>query len=253
VLADRQQMDGAAAEHAANAIRRALSSHGRARIVAATAASQLGFLARLTAVRDIDWGRVELFHLDEYVGIPATHPASFRRMLREHLIDKTGIQAVHFLDADGDLAEVRARVGNAIAARQVDVAFLGIGENAHLAFNDPPADFESTEPYLEVQLDNACREQQVREGWFANLQAVPRRAVSMSIRQILASNEILVIVPDARKAPAVRATLESEIGPRVPASALRRHGNVTLYVDEPAASLLSHEVRARYQASAATG
>jgi glucosamine-6-phosphate deaminase len=151
------------------------------------------------------------------------------------------------LDGGADAADVRARVGRALTSEPVDVAFVGIGENAHLAFNDPPADFEASEPYREVELDEACRNQQVGEGWFPNLDAVPRRAVSMSIKQILASNELLVIVPDARKAPAVRATLEDAISPGVPASILRTHLDATLYLDEPAASLLSAETRARYQ------
>jgi glucosamine-6-phosphate deaminase len=237
----------AAADHAASALRSTIAHNGRARIVVATAASQLRFLACLVDAEAVDWSKVELFQLDEYIGLPDDHPACFRRMLREQLIEKARIPTYHLLDGGADAADVRARIGRALTSEPVDVAFVGIGENAHLAFNDPPADFEASEPYREVELDEACRNQQVGEGWFPNLDAVPRRAVSMSIKQILASRELLVIVPDARKAPAVRATLEEAISPAVPASILRTHANATLYVDQPAASLLSADTRARYQ------
>lgn len=247
ILQNQDALNQAAATHAAASLRAAIARKGRARVVAATAASQLGFLARLAAADGVAWDKVELFHLDEYIGLPAGHPASFRRMLREHLIEKTGIRTYHLLDGDADPSEVRRRVGGELAREPADVSFVGIGENAHLAFNDPPADFDATDPYLEVELDEACRRQQVGEGWFPDLDAVPRKALSMSIRQILASTEILVIVPDARKAVAVRATLEEPISAQVPASILRTHSRTTLYVDEPAASLLSADTRARYQ------
>lgn len=236
----------AAADHAAAALRSGIARNGRVRVVAATAASQLGFLDRLVTAEGVEWPKVELFQLDEYIGLPADHPASFRRMLREHLIEKTGIRTYHLLDGP-DPAEVRERVGRALTSDAVDIAFVGIGENAHLAFNDPPADFEASEPYLEVDLDETCRSQQVGEGWFPTLDAVPRRALSMSVKQILASKELLVIVPDARKARAVRATLEDAISPGVPSSILRTHPNATLYLDQASASLLSAETRARYQ------
>jgi glucosamine-6-phosphate deaminase len=242
----RSQMSAAAAERGAAVIRDAIARAGAARVVAATAASQLEFLASLAAAPDVDWTRVELFHLDEYIGLPASHPASFRGLLRTHLIDKTGITRHHLLDGDADPAAVRVSVGRAVASLPIDVAFVGIGENAHLAFNDPPADFDTTDPYLVVALDEACRRQQVGEGWFARLEDVPTHALSMSVRQILAAQEILVIVPDARKAAAVRATLLEEISPNVPASILRTHPNVTLFLDAPAASALDPTLRAHY-------
>jgi len=238
---DRRAMSAAAAAHAAGSIRRAIDRRGKARIVAATGASQLDFLAALTPTTGIDWSRVELFHLDEYAGLPESHPASFRRYLRENLIEPTRLGKYHFLDGEGNLDEVRARVGRALAEEDVDVMFAGIGENGHLAFNDPPADFETTEPYIVVKLDEACRRQQVGEGWFAKFEDVPDTAISMSIRQMLKAREMLIIVPDARKAAAVKATLEGEIGPAVPASILRTHPNVTLYLDRAAASLLPPE------------
>jgi glucosamine-6-phosphate deaminase len=243
---DRQSMSAAAARHAARSIAGAQAARGRARIIAATGASQLQFLAELTALPGIDWSRVEMFHLDEYVGIPADHPASFRKYLREQLIDKTGMTAVHLLDVDAGPAEACRRTGEALTAEPVDVAFVGIGENAHLAFNDPPADFDTTTPYIIVTLDEACRRQQVGEGWFASMDDVPRTAVSMSVRQILKAREILVIVPDTRKAEAVAATFSGEVRPMVPASILRTHPDVTFYLDEPAASRLDAATRQQY-------
>src|SRR3954449_7021382 len=174
VFPDPIALARAAADEAASRIRAAIAAHGRARIVAATGMSQLAFLDRLIREGHLDWSKVEMFHLDEYVGIPADHPASFRKYLREQLIDKTGMTAVHLLDVDAGPAEACRRTGEALAAEPVDVAFVGIGENAHLAFNDPPADFETTTPYIIVTLDEACRRQQVGEGWFASMDDVPR-------------------------------------------------------------------------------
>jgi glucosamine-6-phosphate deaminase len=239
-------MSEAAASHAAASLRSAVARTGKARVVAATGASQLDFLSVLTAIADVPWTHVELFHLDEYIGMPASHPASFRRYLREQLIDKTGITSCHFLDGEGDPEEVRRSVGRLLAREPVDVMFAGIGENTHLAFNDPPADFDATDPYIIVKLDEACRRQQVGEGWFARVEDVPDTAISISIRQIMKAREILVIVPDARKADAVKATLESEVSPAVPASILRTHANATVFLDEPAASRLTPATRARY-------
>jgi glucosamine-6-phosphate deaminase len=244
IARDRAAMSAAAAAHAAASIRSTIERRGKARIVAATGASQLEFLSALTTTPGIDWQRVELFHLDEYAGLPDTHPASFRRYLREHLVDQTKIPTYHFLDGQGDLDAVRRRVGDQLRNEDVDVLFAGIGENGHLAFNDPPADFKTTEPYIIVKLDEACRRQQVGEGWFGSLDEVPDTAISMSIQQMLSAREMIVVVPDARKAAAVRETLEGEVTPAVPASILRRHPNATLYLDEPAASLLGTNVRA---------
>jgi glucosamine-6-phosphate deaminase len=240
---DRLTMSRAAARQAADVLRSTLASTGRARIVAATGASQFDFLEALTAADGIDWSRVEMFHLDEYVGLPIDHPASFRKYLRERLIDKTGIRDYHLLDAERDPGEVAERVGRELAKAPIDVAFVGIGENAHLAFNDPPADFDSDVPYLVVTLDEACRRQQVGEGWFPSLDAVPAQALSMSIQQILKSNAIICIVPDARKAAAVKASLEGGIAPSAPASILRRHRNVTVFLDRDSAALLAAGTR----------
>jgi glucosamine-6-phosphate deaminase len=235
---ERRAMSAAAARHAAESIRQVIARAGNARIVAATGASQLEFLRELTAQPDVEWARVELFHLDEYAGIPESHPASFRRYLRENLIDRTGIRRYHFLNGQADLDDVRREVGAELSREPIDVMFAGIGENGHLAFNDPPADFATIDPYIVVALDEACRRQQVGEGWFARIEDVPTTAISMSIQQILKARELLVVVPDERKAAAVKAALEGPLTPLVPASILRTHPNLTLYLDEPAASQL---------------
>src|SRR5271156_1814551 len=206
VFGDRISLGQAAAEQAAVAIRRAIADRGQARIIAATAASQLEFLDALTKAPEIDWSKVEVFHLDEYIGLPVTHPGSFRKMLLEQLVRKTGITRYHLLDGDAaDPSEVVRSVGKELASMPVDIAFLGIGENGHIAFNDPPADFTTEDPYIIVHLDEACRRQQVGEGWFADLSRVPQRAISMSPRQILKARELVVIVPDQRKAQAVKS------------------------------------------------
>jgi glucosamine-6-phosphate deaminase len=237
---DKASMGGAAAEQASTAIKHAIAGHGRARIIAATGAAQFEFLDALTKTPGIDWTRVEMFHLDEYIGLPATHRASFRKFLKELLIDKTGITNYHFLEGDAsDPAAVVRELNAQLASAPIDIAFLGIGENGHIAFNDPPADFTTEDPYIIVNLDEACRRQQVGEGWFASLAEVPKQAISMSAQQILKAVELLVVVPDKRKAPAVRACIEGDISPMAPASILRRHPNTTVYLNAESASLLS--------------
>jgi glucosamine-6-phosphate deaminase len=239
VFDDKKSLGKAAAEQASKAIRRAISAQGMARIIAATGMSQVDFLDALTCDDKIDWRKVEMFHLDEYVGLPLTHPASFRKYLCERLIHKVGITNHHLLDGTGDASETVRIVGDALRSAPVDVAFVGIGENGHLAFNDPPADFQTEEPYLIVELDDACVRQQVGEGWFANISEVPRRAISMSVRQILKAKEIIGVVPDQRKAAAVKLCFDGEISPMAPASILRTHPAATIYLDRQAASLLS--------------
>jgi len=235
---DRREMATVAAEQAAAILRQTIQAEGKARLIAATGASQFEFLEVLTSLPGIDWQQVEMFHLDEYIGLPVSHPASFRRFLQERFIQKTGITKYFLLDGEQDSTEVMRRVGQALLAAPVDVAFVGIGENGHLAFNDPPADFRTEEPYLVVELDEACRRQQLGEGWFATLEDVPQRAISMSVRQILKSKQILCIVPDARKAAAVKACFDGEISPLAPASILRTHPHTTVYMDVHSAALL---------------
>ena len=238
---DKRTLGANAAEQAAATIRRAIQQKSKARIIAATGASQFEFLEALTVLPDIDWPKVEMFHLDEYVGIPASHPASFSRYLQERLIEKTGITNHHLLSGEDNPAEVIRITGQALRSAPIDIAFVGIGENGHLAFNDPPANFDTEVPYLVVTLDEACRRQQMGEGWFATLKDVPEHAISMSVRQILKSDEIICIAPDARKANAIKDSIEGEISPMVPASVLRNHANTTVYLDQHSAALLNAE------------
>jgi glucosamine-6-phosphate deaminase len=239
VSPDRSTLAAVAAADAASRLRAAQSARQQARIVAATGASQFEFLTQLTREGGIDWTNVEMFHLDEYIGLPVEHPASFRKYLLERLIRPAGILDYHLLDGEADPSTVVRDVGEALRQAPIDVAFVGIGENGHLAFNDPPADFTTTAPYIIVRLDEACRRQQVGEGWFAGIADVPETAISMSIRQILSANAIVCVVPDRRKAEAVRACLEGQVTPNAPASILRTHRDVTVYLDRESASLLS--------------
>lgn len=228
----------AAAQHGATAIRNAEVANDKARIIAATGAAQFEFLDALTSMPEVDWQRVTMFHLDEYIGLPDSHPASFVKYLQERLIGKVGIKEAHLLNGKENPAGIISRVGKALSSAPIDIAFVGIGENGHLAFNDPPADFVTEEPYLVVNLDEACRRQQLGEGWFRSLSDVPRQAISMSVKQVLKAKEIVCIVPDARKAEAVRACFEGEISPLAPASILRTHPNTTVYLDTHSAALL---------------
>lgn len=240
VHADRPALGRAAAAEAVAALRAAVAARGVATCVVATGASQFDTLAALTADGSVPWEKVTAFHLDEYVGIPATHPASFRKYLRERFMAPLARKpaAFHEIDGAGDPHAECRRLAALVPAGNFDVALVGIGENAHLAFNDPPADFAATAPYLVVDLDEACRRQQVGEGWFAGLADVPRRAISMSIRRIMASDRIVCSVPDARKAAAVRAAVAGPVTPQVPASILQQHPRCSLHLDGPAASLL---------------
>jgi glucosamine-6-phosphate deaminase len=238
VFSSKATLAQAAADHAAAIIRDAISAHGEARIIAATGASQFDFLDALTKITDIDWDRVEMFHLDEYVGITDQAPASFCRYLRERLIDKVGLKKYHLLDGTEAPAAVIERVSAEIRKAPIDVAFVGVGENGHLAFNDPPADFDTEEAYIVVNLDETCRKQQLGEGWFPTLEDVPRQAISMTIKQIMKAEQILCIAPDARKANAIKACFNGEVSPMAPASILQRHPNATIYLDKESASLL---------------
>ena len=244
VCKEKREMAEAAANHASTILRQSIQRNGKARLIAATGAAQFDFLEVLTQLPDIQWERVEMFHLDEYIGIPESHPASFCRFLRERLINKTGIRNYHLLSGERDPNEVIRVVGREICSAPVDIAFVGVGENGHLAFNDPPADFKTEDPYIIVELDDACRRQQLGEGWFASLEEVPRRAMSMGVRQVLKTKEIICFVPDKRKANAVKACFDGDITPMAPASILRNHSRTTVYLDTDSASLLRPETLA---------
>lgn len=239
IFPTKQELAAAAAAHAGDSLRHLLGKQETVRVLAATGASQLDFLDRLAADRSVHWRRVELFHLDEYVGIGLDHPASFARYIKERIVDPTGIERFHLLDGLRNPEAMAAEMSRKITAAPIDLAFAGIGENGHLAFNDPPADFEAEDPYLLVELDEACRRQQVAEGWFRSLDDVPKRAITISIPQLLQSREILCIVPDARKARAVKACLQGPVSSNAPASALRVHPNTSIFLDTDSASLLA--------------
>src|SRR5438876_815966 len=240
IFKSKQELGQAAAADAARVIRQAIAERGRAYLIAATGASQFEFLDALARKPDIDWAKTTFFHLDEYVGLPESHPASFRKYLKERIVNHVHPGVFNFVDGEApDPASECRRVGDLISSCTIDAAFVGIGENGHLAFNDPPANFDTAEPYIVVQLDEACRRQQLGEGWFSSLEQVPRKAISMSIRQILKSENILCIVPDKRKAKAVKDSLEDDVGPNHPASVLQQHPRTTIYLDADSASLLS--------------
>jgi glucosamine-6-phosphate deaminase len=239
IFEDRNSLGAVAAEQAAEGMRKAIAQRGKARIIGASAASQFEFLEALTRAPGIDWRRVELFHLDEYIGLSMTHPASFCKFLQDRLVAKTGIATSHFLNGQRDPNDVIREANEAISAAPIDVAFVGIGENGHLAFNDPPADFDTMEPFIVVNLDEACRQQQVGEGWFPTLDSVPKQAISMSVRQVLKSREILAVVPGAKKAQAIHACFDGPISPAAPSSILRTHDSTTIYLDRESAARLS--------------
>jgi len=240
VFKTKNDMGKAAAEEAARILMKTIREKGEATFIAATGASQFEFLENLANISSIDWSKATMFHLDEYIGFPETHPASFRKYLREKLINKVHPGNVYLIKGDAKSPESECeRLSKIIIQKEIDVAFVGIGENGHLAFNDPPADFDTKKPYLVVNLDNACRKQQLGEGWFKSFNDVPKRAISMSINQIMESKNIICTVPDSRKAQAVKDCFgDQNISPEYPASILKNHERVFLFLDEASAKLL---------------
>ncbi len=240
ILNDKQALGRAAAEKGAALLRAALSAKKEISIIVATGASQFEMLEVLITEKDIDWSRITVFHLDEYIGLPVTHPASFRKYLRERLVARVP-NLKEFVEVNGSATDINAelaRLGKLISAGDIDVCFAGIGENGHLAFNDPPADFETDAPYIVVDLDEACRRQQLGEGWFPTLNDVPAQAISMSIRQIMKSKAIVLSVPDERKSEAVKNCVEGTVSNLHPASILQRHENCLVFLDAASASKL---------------
>ena len=242
IAKDVEEMAKRAAAYAAEGIKDAIAQRGEARIIVATGASQFGFLKALTAAPGIDWSRVTGFHLDEYAGLSVSHRASFRNYLRQRFVGAVPVPLRGFNEVNGEASDLAAecqRLKMLINEKPIDVACVGIGENGHLAFNDPPADFETDEAYLVVNLDEVCRFQQVGEGWFATLEDVPTRALSMSVPQIMKSRRIVCTVPDERKAIAVRNAVKGPVTNLCPASVLQRHPDCTLFLDPPAAAFVS--------------
>jgi len=241
VSASKQETGRAAAKKATEILCSVLISKPEARLVAATGASQFEFLDSLCKSKRIDWARTEMFHLDEYIGLPANHPASFRKYLTDRFVSKVHLGKVNFIEGDArDPEAERKRISKLIANKKVDVAFVGIGENGHLAFNDPPADFETEEPYIILSLDEKCRRQQVGEGWFHSIHDVPQKAISMSIKQIMKASSIICTCPDKRKAEAVRDCLSVDalVTPMHPSSILKQHEKAYIFLDKYSASLL---------------
>lgn len=238
------ELGQAAAAHAAEELNAAIKHNGGARLLLSTGASQFETLEALRK-SNVDWSKVELFHLDEYVGLPQTHKASFIKYLKERFVDGLPLKEVHFVDGNRPQVTIR-KLTEEIRKSPVDVGLIGIGENGHIAFNDPPADFETKEAYKIVTLDERCKAQQVREGWFAEIDEVPDQAVSMTVHQIMQCRVIISVVPHRVKAEAVKATLERELTNEVPATMLKEHRNITLYLDEESSSLLSKEMIEQY-------
>lgn len=232
----------AAGAHAADLLRKAIAEKGSANLIVATGTSQFETLNQLIGEEGIDWSKVTMFHLDEYIALPLSHPASFRKYLKERFLEKLPpLAAAYLINGEGDVTEERKKLGELIAKHPIDVALVGIGENGHLAFNDPPADFDTEEAYLAVDLDEPCRLQQLGEGWFGSLAEVPAQAISMSIRQIMKSEHIICSVPDKRKAEAVKNSLTQPVSNLFPASILQQHPDCHFYLDEDSASLISIE------------
>ncbi|MCD4734845.1 MAG: glucosamine-6-phosphate deaminase [Bacteroidales bacterium] len=241
IFKTKGELGAKAGADAGEQILKTIEEQGFANIILATGASQFEILKHLIHYPGIDWSKVAMFHLDEYIGLPETHNASFRKFLKERFVSKVeGLTNVVFINGDSkDPNQEIRRINEIISNFPIDLAFVGIGENGHLAFNDPPADFETEDPYLIVDLDEKCRKQQLGEGWFGSLKEVPARAISMSVKQIMKSKRIICSVPDKRKAEAVKNCLESEITNLHPASILQEHTNCTIYLDKESSSLLS--------------
>ncbi|NQT58045.1 MAG: glucosamine-6-phosphate deaminase [Bacteroidetes bacterium] len=240
VLETKVEMSRAAARKVAESLKSVIMEKGSAGLIVATGASQLDMLSCLVTEQGISWEKVTVFHLDEYIGLSDEHPASFRKYLKERFVEKLpNLKMFHYVNGDDDPHAECRRLSTLIRETPIDVACIGIGENGHLAFNDPPADFETEEPYIIVTLDEGCRNQQFGEGWFPTFEDVPETAISMSIKYIMKSACVVCTVPDERKAEAVRGAVEGTITNSVPASILQSHSDCHLFLDKPAASLLS--------------
>jgi glucosamine-6-phosphate deaminase len=238
ISATAKAMGKKSGKAAATLIRKAIVARGFAHIIVATGTSQFETLNNLIADTLIDWSKVTMFHLDEYVGLPDSHPASFRKYLKDRFLAHVpSLKAYHLINGETNPAAECERLNQLIAVCPVDVVLCGIGENGHLAFNDPPADFETESPYLVVELDEACRKQQFGEGWFPSLEAVPKQAISMSIKQIMKTKYVICAVPETRKAQAVKDCLNGVVSNLHPASILQNHPHCTVYLDKASASL----------------
>ena len=241
VFKNSEELGKAAASYSAEILNKAIKEKGEARLVLSTGASQFDTLKALIE-EDVDWSKVEMFHLDEYIGLSESHPASFRKYLKERFTSKVPLKKAHFVDGEGNVQERIKLLTNEIRKAPVDLALIGIGENTHIAFNDPPADFDTKEAYIIVNLDDACKRQQVGEGWFPTVNDVPGQAISMSVYQIMQSKVIVSCVPYKAKAKAVKLVLENDVTNTIPATMLKRHPNWTLFLDSDSAALVDRDV-----------
>jgi len=244
IFKTKESMSKAAAEKAAEILKDAINKKGEANFVIATGASQFEFIENLTKITSIDWANTTMLHLDEYIGLSENHPASFRKYLKDRFIIKVNPGRFHLVEGDAEDPEKECeRLNGIISQKEIDVAFVGVGENGHLAFNDPPADLDTKKPYIVVNLDGACRKQQLGEGWFKSFDDVPKRAISMSITQIMKSKNIICTVPNSRKAQAVKDCFGNQnISPEYPASILKNHERVFLFLDEASAKLFKKKI-----------
>jgi len=235
ILDTADRMGREAARASGELLKKIIAEQGYARIVLSTGASQFEFLEHFVR-EDLDWSKVEMFHLDEYVALPESHPASFRKYLKERFLDKAGVRRYWLVDGEGDVAETIRKLDEEISKAPIDLALIGIGENAHIAFNDPPADFDVESSYIVVDLNDACKNQQVGEGWFAELGDVPKQAISMTVKQIMKSKHIVSCVPRKSKAKAIGLTFHNAVDPNVPATMLKTHSDWSLYLDRESAA-----------------
>lgn len=226
-----------AAALSAEILNDAIKRQGYARLVLSTGASQFETLEGLVK-KEIEWSKVEVFHLDEYVGLSETHPASFRKYIRERFAAFVSLKELNLVNGNGDIEKNIAELTEKLREKPVDLALIGIGENAHVAFNDPPADFENPNAYIVVNLDEKCRKQQVGEGWFDSVDEVPKQAISMTVPQIMQSKVIISSVPHKVKAQAIQATMTNDLTPEVPATILKQHKQWYLFLDSESASLM---------------
>lgn len=245
VLKDSEQLGREAAVFCAGILNKAIAEKGKARVLLSTGASQFDTIKALIE-QDIDWSKVEMFHLDEYVNLPESHPASFRKYLKERFVSKVNLKKAHFVDGEGDIKKNIEKLTEEIRKEPIDIGLIGIGENAHIAFNDPPADFDTREAFIVVNLDDNCKRQQVGEGWFATLDDVPKQAISMTVHQIMQCKVIVSCVPYKVKANAVKLTLENDLTNTVPSTMLKKHENMVLFVDEDSASLVDKALLEKY-------
>ena len=239
ILNNSEELGRNAAKYSAEILNSAIAKKRYARIILSTGASQFDTIEALVK-ENVDWSKVEMFHLDEYVGLPEAHPASFRKYLKERFISKVNLNKYHLVDGQGNIKEVINKLTEELRRDTIDLGLIGIGENAHIAFNDPPADFDTKEAYIVVDLDEKCKKQQVGEGWFNSVDDVPKQAISMTVHQILKCENIVSCVPNKVKAEAIKNTLENDTTNLIPATILKEHNSFALFLDENSASLIDN-------------